>query len=129
MTLAPVTAPALLATFASASACIDRLARTIPVEAVEIVDDPPTGRTRRSDHALNLNRERDATIVREWMAGKTAALVADELGLGRGAVMWTLRRDIPAALRVRIGAEHRAESARRRIVVFNARRDGNNVRP
>ncbi len=49
MTLIPITAPALLATFASAAECMARLERTIPVDVVEIVDDPTQAVMSRID--------------------------------------------------------------------------------
>lgn len=52
----------LLATFASASACIDRLARTIPTEYVEIVDDP-----------IPWNHK---TVRRSWTGAEEVRLIA-----------------------------------------------------
>ncbi len=74
--LKPVNAPAMLAMFASASDCMDRLASTIPTEVVEIVEDEAEQRAGERIDAANL-----ATMRRLLDLGYEPEHVAERFGL------------------------------------------------
>lgn len=94
MSLIPHDAPALLATFASMSECMARIGRTIPMEAVEIVDDPPpwSGAAGPRRHGLHWTAEEDARLLALWRGGASSLTMADHLERTREAV--TSRIDV-----------------------------------
>jgi hypothetical protein len=85
MSLAPVNAPDLLATFFSVAACMDRQT-AIPVEVVEIVDDPKPRRRGVGIRRARWSAPEDARLLSLWENGASAKAMAKFLGRSRRGI-------------------------------------------
>lgn len=79
----------MLATFASASECMARLARTIPTETVEIVDDPTrwSGTAGPRRHGFAWTADEDARLLALWRGGASSITMSGHLERTREAVL------------------------------------------